>query len=157
MGRPKKLSLHQNAHQNTEASEKAEKTELEKNIEKESVQITEKVSKTQKHKPESDQANQPASKKIVLFVEIKPENYFVLCDGRVIKDYRELAVLLETISDDIFSYHVNVEKNDFANWINDIFKEEELAANLRAAKDKTEMIALLYKNLFEKLERMMNT
>jgi len=101
----------------------------------------------------------PASKTVAgtnrLFGEVKPENYFVLCDGRVIKEYKELAKLLETVSDDIFYYHVTSERNDFANWVNDIFKEEELANGLRSSKSKIEMIALLYKRLFERAEKLL--
>jgi hypothetical protein len=89
-----------------------------------------------------------------LSVEIKPDNYFVLCDGRSVKDIAELAKILETLSDDVFYYHVTTEKNDFANWLNDVFKEEQLASDIRSSKSKIEMIALLYKRLFEKMERL---
>jgi hypothetical protein len=95
-------------------------------------------------------------KEIILFESVNPENCFVLCDGRIIKDYLELARILETLNDDVFCYHVTNEKNDFANWINDIFKEEELATDLRLVKSRAEMIALLYENLFDRLLRLVH-
>ena len=97
------------------------------------------------------------AKKLALLPEIKPENHFVLCDGKIVKNYIELTKQLETMKDDVFYYHVTGEKNDFANWINDVFKEEQLANDLRASKSRIEMIALLYKNLFEKAERLLGT
>jgi hypothetical protein len=89
----------------------------------------------------------------VLSIDVKPENYFVLCDGRTVKDVRELARLLETMNDDVFFYHVTSERNDFANWINDVFKEEDLANMIRSSKSRIEMLAMLYKRMFEKLEK----
>ena len=108
-----------------------------------------------KQKPKDAATDIPKGKSMKIFVEISPENYFVLCDGRIIKDYKELANILESVNDDIFYYHVNNDKNDFANWINDIFKEQELADNLRMAKSRVEILALLYKNMFEKSEKVL--
>ncbi|GIU70372.1 MAG: hypothetical protein KatS3mg002_1608 [Candidatus Woesearchaeota archaeon] len=95
-----------------------------------------------------------SSKTKTIFIEILPDKYFILCDGRTIKDYRELAAILETISDDVFYYHVSSERNDFANWIRDVFGEEELADKIRNSKSRHEMIAILYKHLFEKLSSL---
>ena len=104
------------------------------------------------HKTESKSETKPEPK--ILIVPVMQENYFVLHDGTVIKDYRELAANLATMSDDAFSYHVNNDKNDFATWIHDIFKEEELAADIRKCRSKVEMEALLYKWLFFRLEKL---
>lgn len=96
-----------------------------------------------------------SSKLDAVFLQLSPEKYFILCDGRTIKDYKELAAILETIGDDIFYYHVTSERNDFANWIRDVFGEEELAERIRNTKSRHEMIALLYKHLFEKLSNLL--
>lgn len=95
------------------------------------------------------------NKKTSLFIDVAPDKYFVLCDGKTIKDYQELASLLETVNDDIFYYHVNSERNDFANWVNDVFGEEKLANDIRKTKNKTEMIAVIYKHLFHKVSDLM--
>jgi hypothetical protein len=87
-----------------------------------------------------------------VFIELSPDKYFVLCNGDTIKDYKELAAILETIGDDIFYYHVTNERNDFANWINDVFEEKELAEKIRQSRSRHEMMAILYKHLFHKLE-----
>ena len=87
-----------------------------------------------------------------VFIELSPDKYFVLCDGSTIKDYKELAALLETIGDDVFYYHVTNERNDFANWISDVFGEHELAEKVRNSRSRHEMMAIIYKHLFHKLE-----
>lgn len=94
-------------------------------------------------------------KKASLFIDVTPDKYFVLCDGKTLKDYRELASMLETVNDDVFFYHVNSERNDFANWINDVFGEEKLANDVRSAKSRIEIMAIIYKHLFNKLSEMM--
>jgi len=94
--------------------------------------------------------SKPVKKSV--FIDLSPDKYFVLCNGQTIKDYKELAALLETVGDDIYYYHVTNERNDFANWINDVFEEQELAEKIRHSGSRHEMMAILYKHLFHKLE-----
>ena len=96
----------------------------------------------------------PTTKKNTLFIDVTPEKYFVLCDGRQIKNYRELADILQTINDDMFSYHVNDTRNDFSNWINDVFREEDLAKKIHSIRNRMEMSLELYKHMFERLEKL---
>ncbi len=58
---------------------------------------------------------------------IKPDLYFVLADGKPIKNLLELVDALDDISDDTFMSHVNECKNDFSAWISNVFGEHELA------------------------------
>jgi len=76
----------------------------------------------------------------------KNSEYFFVKDGKAIKNVIELSNELDKMTDDIFMYHVNDIKNDFANWIKDIFKEEKLAKELfkTTNKDKTQIIILKY-------------
>jgi len=60
-------------------------------------------------------------------VDINPEHYFVLCDGRIIKSLEELMLFLKDMDQKTFTYHVNDQKNDFSNWIRYVFKEKKLA------------------------------
>lgn len=62
---------------------------------------------------------------------MEPTEYFYLKSGKALKDIEELCVVLETLSEEEFLFHVNTTKNDFANWIRDIFKEEELSNTLK--------------------------
>ena len=61
---------------------------------------------------------------------------FFVNDGRVIQSVGELADTLSEISDETYSYHVNAEKNDFANWVDDVFGHKKLARGLKKVKKK---------------------
>lgn len=78
---------------------------------------------------------------------VEPEYVFWLSDGRTIKNVPELAKAAGTMSANTYSYHANQMKNDFADWIRDIIKDEQLAYSVRKARDKTEMLAAIRKRL----------
>jgi hypothetical protein len=78
---------------------------------------------------------------------INPEHYFFLRDGRVLKDVIELADTLENINNDIFYHHVNNEKNDFSNWIKDIFENKELSEEIFTIREPRQMQVIILKHL----------
>ena len=65
-----------------------------------------------------------------LLQSTSPEFYFKVVDGSEIKSLAELADALDRMSDDSFFYHANEQRNDFANWIRDIFSEQQLAEQM---------------------------
>ena len=91
--------------------------------------------------------------------ETKPEirrnapdsNCFVLCNGKPVKNVKELADIMEDLEDHIFNHHVRPDHNDFATWVKDIFKDVELAQKLADAKDKKHMQLVIYKHITNKL------
>jgi hypothetical protein len=86
------------------------------------------------------------------FTRNAPEaNYFILCNGKPIKNIKELADMIENMEDNVFNYHVKPDHNDFSAWIKDIFKDVELAEKLKAAKDKKHFQLVLYKHISHKL------
>lgn len=69
-----------------------------------------------------------AARKVKYVKENVPDQFvFYVCDGKVLKNLKDLIVALDKITDDVFSYHSNKEKNDFSNWIRDIINEPVLA------------------------------
>mgnify|MGYP001562947977 FL=1 len=82
--------------------------------------------------------------------EAPHDKRFVLKDGRLLKDFVEMAHALEHMSDDVFNHHVNAYKNDFRNWIRDIFGDKELAATIEKAKTRTEMQLAVLKHIVNK-------
>lgn len=62
------------------------------------------------------------------------EECFWTTDGRILTNLLELRDALEGMSQEIFSHHVTKDKNDFANWVEDILSDHELGASLRRAK-----------------------
>ena len=60
-----------------------------------------------------------------------PEEYvFRSHDGRIFRNIRELGQALKDMSAETYAYHVNDQKDDFANWVRNIIGDERLAQNL---------------------------
>ncbi|MBD3354834.1 hypothetical protein GF361_02525 [Candidatus Woesearchaeota archaeon] len=70
---------------------------------------------------------------------IKPANYFILKDGTVIKNLFELSKQLDKMPEEVFSHHVNENRNDFYNWVKDVVKDKSLARKISSVKDKSKM------------------
>lgn len=71
-----------------------------------------------------------------LLIDAVPEKTFYLSDGKPIRNLSELISELEGMDQNSFSYHCNLDKDDFAVWIDDALKMGELATILRGIKDK---------------------
>ena len=73
------------------------------------------------------------------YLDDVPQEYvFWCCDGRILKNLRELRDAFAVMSEDTFTYHVNAAKNDFHNWVKDIIKDDTLAGDLlKAASTRT--------------------
>ena len=78
---------------------------------------------------------------VALVREAPAEHSFKLHKTSIeIKTIPELAEALEIMSEDSFSHHVNATKNDFAAWVKDVLRDDELATRLKAAKDRAQAI-----------------
>jgi hypothetical protein len=82
--------------------------------------------------------------------EVPDDKVFYMSDGRVLKSLPELSAALESMDMDIFSHHVNSEKNDFANWINGVIGDEKLSAEVAKSKN----IAALSMKIRKRIEQM---
>jgi hypothetical protein len=82
--------------------------------------------------------------------EIPHEKWFFFAHGRKAKDIEGLKKVLEKIDDIEFNHHVNDQRNDFANWVEGVFGEEELASKLRKAYNKEDMHDVVDEFLKEK-------
>ena len=67
-------------------------------------------------------------------VQASNEQCFWVTDGRVLGNLIELRDALESMSDDIYAYHVTKERNDFADWIEYVLQDSELAGSVRKSK-----------------------
>jgi len=70
------------------------------------------------------------------------EPTFRASSGREIRSVLELASMIEE-DRDFFNYHVNGTKNDFANWIKDVVKDDILAFHLFGTQDYDETLRIL--------------
>jgi len=79
--------------------------------------------------------------------KLSEDHYFVLLGGHKIKNVKDLADALEMIDENHFKHHVNDKKNDFANWIRDVFEEFDLAEKVKTAKNKDHTRLIIYKHI----------
>ena len=83
--------------------------------------------------------------------EAPVEHHFVVADGRKLKNIIELADALETMSEEIFRHHANEFKNDFSNWVKDVFYDHSLAEDITMAKNKVETQVAVLRRVVKEL------
>ncbi len=88
-----------------------------------------------------------------LMQDAKPEHAFYCADGSVLKNLRELAEKLKGISHEAYRHHANEPRNDFHNWIRDVYGNEKLAKKISAAKSSAEAAAIIEKALAPKQQK----
>ena len=71
-----------------------------------------------------------------LLSNVPETNQFWCKDGIALSNLKDLKSALQSMSNETFMHHVNSEKNDFYNWINDIIGDKELADKLRSLQSK---------------------
>jgi hypothetical protein len=76
--------------------------------------------------------------------------YFVFCDGHPVKNVTQLAEKLEHIKEEVFNHHVTENRNDFVNWIKDVFQEVELAEEIAGLKNKDHVRLAIYKHVVKR-------
>jgi len=67
-------------------------------------------------------------------VMVDGDQCFWVNNGPALRNVKDLSDALKSMSEDSYSYHVNAEKNDFANWVLNALKDETLASKLSKAK-----------------------
>lgn len=97
----------------------------------------------------SKQVQKPATKPVGTTVTEAPiEKSFFLNDGRILRTLKDLKDALETMDDSTFYHHVTADRNDFANWVRDVFNQPELADKI--AKAETQFAVKRAISLFNK-------
>jgi len=79
--------------------------------------------------------------------EIPADKYFVLANGQPVKNVAELAAILDQLEDHVFNHHVNVDRNDFHNWIKDVFEDIDLARKIAGVHDKKHLQLVIYRHI----------
>ncbi|MBI2144653.1 hypothetical protein HYU17_05940 [Candidatus Woesearchaeota archaeon] len=81
-----------------------------------------------------------------------PEKFFYCADGSVLRSIRELGQKLETMSSQAFGSHANSHKNDFHNWVRDVFQDNELAGELLQARTPQQAAAAVRRRMQKLLQ-----
>lgn len=81
--------------------------------------------------------------------EADEEELFYLQNGLTVSSVRDLVHQIKLMNQKIFDHHVTDEKNDFATWIKNVFKDKKLANNLEESSTKEEVIRVLEDRIVE--------
>lgn len=111
------------------------------------------VAKAGKHVPAKAKKQVYVKISTKILGEAPQEFEFYLQDGKKLKSVYELVDSLEHMNDGLFRQHVNDAKNDFSNWIKDVFEEPSLAKEIHKIQDRIEMQKLLMRKLIEAARR----
>lgn len=82
-----------------------------------------------------------------LFNQVTGNDCFWVHEGPVICSLSELAQALGEMNQEQYQHHVSHEKNDFANWVEDIFEDQKLARQLRRAPNQRECQKVIMRRL----------
>ncbi len=77
-----------------------------------------------------------------------PSQRFFLHGGGALESLEDLFTELQTMEDEVFNHHVTAERNDFATWVRDVFKDPFLARHIELSREKDQLCKLLFINLF---------
>jgi len=88
-------------------------------------------------------------------LSVVPEHYmsFWFSNGRIAKNIHEFLSAAESCTKEVFQYHVNREKNDFARWVYDVLGDEVLSQRLTGELDQKKAVLKIRKRIKE-LEKL---
>ena len=86
----------------------------------------------------------PVIRNVTGFLADVPKEYaFRCCDSQILRNMKELGIVLSTVTHETYVCHANKEKNDFGNWARDIIKDEMLAKDLQKAPNRAQAAKLV--------------
>ncbi len=73
-----------------------------------------------------------------------PKEYAFRChDGLILQSLKQLGSALNSMTDEIYVFHANTEKNDFSNWVRDIIRDERLVKDLQKVTNRAQAAKLV--------------
>ena len=75
--------------------------------------------------------------------DVAPEHVFHFKDGRKAHNLKDLRDAVEGMADDVFLHHVDDTNNDFANWVEFVYKNPTLADDLREVSGQAATVEVL--------------
>lgn len=79
--------------------------------------------------------------------KIEPPHFFYVNGGKVIKNLKEFAFMIEKLSEEEYRHHVTPQRNDFSSWIRDVIGDAKLAMEISNANDKRDVQIAVLKRL----------
>lgn len=101
---------------------------------KKAVKKTTKKPEKKAVKKTAKKAVKKTDKKVRALVCAKAEECFWTTDGQVLENLDQLQVAFGSMADEVFLHHVSKDRNDFADWVENVLKDKECAQSLRKAR-----------------------
>lgn len=86
--------------------------------------------------------------------DVSPRYAFRLESGRVLKNITDLEQSLRTMATSVYKKHVTNERNDFSNWVGNVYEDSVLASRLKGAKTPKKAAKLVRTRIKELSPRM---
>ena len=77
------------------------------------------------------------------FIVEDSSKFFYFSNNKHARSLNELINIIIEIPDEVFNYHVNSNKNDFSNWINDVLALKNVAEKIMPIMNRHELISIL--------------
>jgi len=90
------------------------------------------VTKTKVKEKKSTPKRTASTKRVLICAN--GEQCFWTTDGKIIANLVELRDTLASMADEVFQHHVTSDRNDFAEWVQHVLADQELAELLRSAQ-----------------------
>lgn len=74
---------------------------------------------------------------------VLPEHVFHFQDGKEAHNLKDLRDVMNSLSEEVLAEHLDTENNDFANWIEFVYQNKDLAKDLRKLSDIKDMIEVI--------------
>lgn len=75
--------------------------------------------------------------------DVSGDKRFFCHDGCIASNLQELANCLSHMSEQRYNHHVTAEKNDFSNWVRDVFGDTRLANELARSRNRADAAKIL--------------
>jgi hypothetical protein len=79
--------------------------------------------------------------------DVPEDKIFWVNNGRILRNLKDLSSALVDMENTTFTFHVNKDKSDFKNWINDVIGDKKLAKDISKTKKKEIMINKINKRI----------
>jgi hypothetical protein len=86
--------------------------------------------------------------------KVHPDFSFKLVNGGELNNLDGLLESLKEMEDETFYHHVTSNRNDFANWVKDILKDEGLSEEMSYCHDKVLMEKIVSNRILELHEKI---
>ena len=135
----KPVAKKKNADVKKTTVKKTIKPTVKSNSKKTAVKKKVEVKKTEVKKPVAKKKNIKENK----YDDVNFEQSFFVCTGDVLNNLIQLPEFLDSLGNHDFMYHVNDDKDDFANWVEFVFGEKNLANKLRKTQNQNKYVKII--------------